>query len=235
MLLASRKAQVKRFVYVSSSEVYGTARSVPMTEQHPAFPLTVYGASKLAGECYTRAFHETYGLGTVIIRPFNAYGPRCHHEGDSGEVIPKFMLRCMAGRDMVVFGNGTQTRDFTYVADTAGAILQAGLVDQAVGKTVNVGSGQEICIADLAREVAAAVGNTEAHIRHDHPRPGDVLRLCADPRTACELLGFQARVTLAEGLGLLRDWYLAQRTEPEVLLQRETVHNWLTAGARSDV
>ena len=88
VLLAAKEESVRRFVYVSSSEVYGTARFVPMSENHPTFPMTVYGASKLAGECYARAFYETYGYATVVVRPFNAYGPRAHHEGDSGEVIP---------------------------------------------------------------------------------------------------------------------------------------------------
>src|SRR5262249_11966755 len=96
LLEAARRADVPRFVYVSSSEVYGTARWAPMTEEHPTFPMTVYGSAKLAGECYTRAYYESYGYPTVVVRPFNAFGPRSHHEGDSGEVIPKFMLRCMA-------------------------------------------------------------------------------------------------------------------------------------------
>lgn len=87
LLNASRSIGVKRFVYVSSSEVYGTARTAPITEDHPTLPMTVYGASKLAGEAYTRAFWETYRYPSVVLRPFNAYGPRCHHEGDSGEVI----------------------------------------------------------------------------------------------------------------------------------------------------
>ena len=107
LLAACRAAGVPRFVYVSSSEVYGTAKRVPMSEDHPAFPCTVYGASKLAGECFARAYHRTYGYPTVVVRPFNTYGPRSHHEGDSGEVIPKFMLRCLAGLPMVVFGDGT--------------------------------------------------------------------------------------------------------------------------------
>ena len=97
LLAQARKAGVRRFVYVSTSEVYGTARWTPMTEEHPTYPMTVYGSSKLAGECYARAFYETYGYATVVVRPFNTYGPRCHHEGDSGEVIPKFMLRAIAG------------------------------------------------------------------------------------------------------------------------------------------
>ena len=108
--------------------------AAPLTEEHPTFPMTVYGASKLAGECYTRAFWNTYQYPTVILRPFNAYGPRCHHEGDSGEVIPKFMLRCLAGKPMVIFGDGTQTRDFTYVGDTASGILAAG-ISGCLGRT----------------------------------------------------------------------------------------------------
>src|SRR5207247_6543168 len=153
VLEEAKKADVQRLVYVSSSEVYGTARRVPMTEDHPTFPMTVYGAAKLAGECYTRAFHETYGYPTLVVRPFNAFGPRCHHEGDSGEVIPKFMLRCLAGRPLVVFGDGTQTRDFTDVRDTARGILQAGFGEAAIGETLNLGQGSEIRINDLAREV----------------------------------------------------------------------------------
>src|SRR5205807_7636135 len=184
--------------------VYGTARWAPMTEEHPTFPMTVYGAAKLAGECYTRAFHRTYGYPTVVVRPFNAYGPRCHHEGDSGEVIPKFLLRAMAGQPLVIFGDGTQTRDFTYVEDTARGILSCGMTDAAVGHTINLGNGCEITINDLAREIIKTVGASSMQIVHDQPRPGDVLRLCADSRRAGELLGFAPKVTLSEGLSRLK-------------------------------
>src|SRR6185369_328854 len=141
LLGASRDAGVPRFVYVSSSEVYGTARWAPMTEEHPTCPHTVYGGSKLAGESYTRAYHDTYGYPTVVVRPFNTFGPRSHHEGDSGEVIPKFLLRCLAGRPLIVFGDGTQTRDFQFVSDTARGIILAGEDDRAIGATINLGSG----------------------------------------------------------------------------------------------
>ena len=226
LLSMARTVGVKRFVYVSSSEVYGSAQHVPMMEEHPTFPMTVYGASKLAGECYARAFYRTYGYPTIVVRPFNTYGPRCHHEGDSGEVIPKFLLRCMAGRPMVIFGGGTQTRDFTYVSDIARGVLMAGSADKAVGETINLGSGREISINELTRKVSEVAGRTEAPVSHDDPRPGDVLRLCADITKARQLLGFEPKVTLHEGLNKLRDWYLSLGQSPEVLLEQEIVRNW---------
>jgi UDP-glucose 4-epimerase len=226
LLNTARSSGVKRFVYVSSSEVYGTARTTPITEDHPTLPMTVYGASKLAAEAYTRAFWETYRYPTIVLRPFNAYGPRCHHEGDSGEVIPKFMLRCLAGRPMVVFGDGTQTRDFTFVGDTAGGILAAGLSDSSVGETINLGSGKEIQVRELANTVAQVLGRSHADITHVEPRPGDVRRLLADSSKAKRLLGFQPSVSLRDGLTLLRDWYDSQGKSPEELLEREVVRNW---------
>jgi UDP-glucose 4-epimerase len=235
LLVAARAANVKRFVHVSTSEVYGTARWVPMTEEHPTFPTTVYGASKLAGECYARAFHRTYGYPTVVVRPFNTYGPRCHHEGDSGEVIPKFILRCMARRPMIVLGDGRQTRDFTYVSDTARGILMAGFAEYAVGQTINLGSGCELTISELALQVASIVGHPKAEVLHREPRPGDTLRLCADTTMARRLLGFEPRVSLPQGLTMLRDWYLALGLSPDVLLEQASVRNWELDGEMTDV
>jgi len=226
LLNAARTNGVKRFVYVSSSEVYGTARTAPITEEHPTLPMTVYGASKLAGEAYTRAFWETYRYPTVVLRPFNAYGPRCHHEGDSGEVIPKFMLRCLAGKPMVIFGDGTQTRDFTFVGDTAGGILAAALSDASIGQTVNLGSGKEIQVRELANTIAQTLGRPNAEIIQVEPRPGDVLRLLADSSKAKRLLNFEPTVSLRDGITRLRDWYRSQGKSPEELLEREVVRNW---------
>lgn len=232
LLAAARKQRVRRFVYVSTSEVYGSARSVPMTEEHPVFPLTVYGASKLAGECYSRAFHASYGFPAVVVRPFNAYGPRCHHEGDSGEVIPRFLLRCLAGRPMVVFGDGHQTRDFTYVSDTARGIALAGLPDEAVGRTINLGSGSEISINDLVGQIAEVVGRLNPSVIHDDARPGDVRRLYAHVGRADELLGFKPRVSLTEGLARLKDWYLSSGKSAQKLLEEEVLHNWEASETR---
>lgn len=226
LLNAARTNGVKRFVYVSSSEVYGTARMAPITEEHPTLPMTVYGASKLAGEAYTRAFWETYRYPTVVLRPFNAYGPRCHHEGDSGEVIPKFMLRCLAGKPMVIFGDGTQTRDFTFVGDTAGGILAAALSDASVGQTINLGSGKEIQVRELASTIAQTLGRPNAEIIQVEPRPGDVLRLLADSSKAKRLLNFEPTVSLRDGITRLRDWYRSQGKSPEELLEHEVVRNW---------
>jgi UDP-glucose 4-epimerase len=232
LLAAARQADVPRFVYVSSSEIYGGVESTPIlgdaiSEDHPAFPCTVYGGSKLAGESYARAYFRTYGYPTVVVRPFNTYGPRSHHEGDSGEVIPKFLLRCLAGRPMIVFGDGSQSRDFTFVSDTAAGILLAGEHPKAVGETINIGSGTDVTIADLARTVAAVTGRLDAEIVHDEPRPGDVYRLIADVSRARALLGFAPRVSMSEGLQHLLKWYRDQKQSAEELLEQEVVRNWI--------
>jgi UDP-glucose 4-epimerase len=227
LLALAREKKVKRFVYVSSSEVYGSARSVPMSEEHPTFPRHVYGAAKLAAECYTRAFYESYQFPTVVIRPFNTYGPRCHHEGDSGEVIPKFILRCLAGLPMIIFSDGKQTRDFTYVSDTAHGILLAGQADQAIGETINLGNNLEISINELSQTVASVTGCPNLQTQYEPPRPGDTGRLLADVTKAKKMLGFQPKVSLRQGIEEIRDWYLSMKVSPAKLLESEIVHNWI--------
>src|SRR5208283_125128 len=215
--------------------IYGTSRLAvatgPIAEDHPTCPMTIYGASKLAGEAHTRAFWHQFRFPTVVVRPFNAYGPRCHHEGDSGEVIPRFMLRCLAGQPMVIFGDGKQTRDFTFVSDTAAGILAAGLSDSSVGQTINLGSGNEIRISRLAKMVALVLGRPDAEIIYDEPRPGDVVRLQCDSSKAKKLLGFKTTVKLRDGLIRLRDWYASQGKSAEELLTQEVLLNWEPPGS----
>jgi UDP-glucose 4-epimerase len=195
-----------------------------MTESHPTLPTTPYGAAKLAGEAYVRAYHLSYGLGGVIVRPFNAYGPRCHHEGDSGEVIPKFLLRAHAGLPLHVFGDGEQTRDFTYVSDTARGILLAGSAPAAVGRTINLGSGREVSINTLARMIAP-----DTVVLHESERPGDVRRMVADSTLARDVLGYEPRIELEDGLARVAKWYEDSKASTEELLRQEVTQNWLRA------
>ena len=127
---------------------------------------------------------------------------------------------------MTVFGDGTQTRDFTYVSDSARGIMLAGTRDAAVGKTINLGSGHEVTINDLAHAVAQTTGRRDAQVVHDDPRPGDVRRLCADMSQARDLLGYETRIPLGEGLKHLLEWYRAQGASPDELLRNEVVRNW---------
>ena len=224
MLQTAWEHRVKRFVYCASSEIYGTAVAVPMTEEHPTHPCTVYGASKLAGEAYARAFFLTHGMDTVVVRPFNTFGPRSHYEGDAGELIPKFIVRALHDRPLLMFGDGSQTRDFTYVADTASAILHAAESPQTKGAAFNIGSQFEISVAKVGKKVLALVGGSSS-METTKSRPGDVLRLFADSTVFRATTGWQPSTEFDDGLQKTIDWFRSQDREVG-LVDSEVAFNW---------
>lgn len=231
-LQAAREAGVRRFIYVSSSEVYGSARDTraAIDEEHPLLPTTPYGASKAAGELYTEAFRRSYGLRTTVVRPFNSYGPRSHAAGPYGEVIPRFVARILAGEPPVIFGDGTQTRDFTYVEDTALGIVSAAS-DTLVGETVNVARGREVSIALLAETLIRICGARDLRPVHVDPRPGDVHRHLGATAKAERLMGFRAHIDLEEGLSRYMAW--VRKWGIEVTAREASSPNWQAIPTRA--
>lgn len=225
VLEASRARGVERFVYCSSSEVYGNASSGPLCEDTTVCaPTTVYGAAKLVGELYTLAYLRTYGLPAVVVRPFNAFGPREHDEGVLAEVIPRFLIRILNGEAPVIFGDGSQGRDFTYVADTARALWQAAHSDRAVGATINIGWGRMIRVGEIADNLIRLTGRNDLKAEHGPERPGDIHSLIANTFKAKEMLGFVPEVEFAEGLRRYVDWFCEKRDVSR--LSRQPVQNW---------
>lgn len=225
VLNAALENKVKRFVYVSSSEVYGTGFKVPMDENHPLNPRTIYGASKLAGEYYSLAYWRTYGLPTVVIRPFNTYGYNEHFEGPYGEVIPRFVVRALNGLPLQIFGDGKQTRDFTFVTDTVRGIFAVAEKFWTTGQVYNVARGEEVSIIDLAKKVLKTL-KVKVPIEHLSPRPGDVLRHYADTSLVKQEIGFEAKMGIDEGLVEYVKWFKKTIPNSKDALKFYETENW---------
>ncbi|HEX2038312.1 MAG TPA: NAD-dependent epimerase/dehydratase family protein [Acidimicrobiales bacterium] len=197
VLEAARAGGARRVVLASSSSVYGSAAALPTPETAEPRPASPYAVSKLAGEHYARVHAELFGLSTVSLRLFNAYGPGQSPEGPYAQLVPRVLDALRRGDRPVVFGDGTQSRDLVYVGDVARAVLAAAATD-AVG-VVNIGSGRATSVLDVIAAATRAMGvRGEPHFLP--ARPGDVPHTCADPRRAAALLGWRATVPLEEGL-----------------------------------
>lgn len=227
-LMAAKSAGVRRFVYCSSSEVYGNtaAGGGVLSEESPRVPTTVYGASKLVGEHYTLAYHQSYGLQGMVLRPFNTYGPRAHVTGPYGEVIPRFAVWIRSGRRPVILGDGRQTRDYTYVEDTVACMIAAAECDALVGDSVNIARGEEVSVLELARTLSDLEGKPVAP-EHAEPRPGDIRRLGADIGKYRRLVGPPPTTPLRAGLARYLGWLEEQAPDYEALAQSLSTKNWL--------
>jgi UDP-glucose 4-epimerase len=225
VLRAAAAQGARRLLYCSSSEVYGTATQVPLPEECAFRPQTIYGASKLAGEYYAQVFHRSGWLETVVARPHNTYGPRAHYALDRGELIPRLIVRALAGLPAVIFGDGTQTRDFTYVEETAQYLAALMAAGSAAGGTFSVCRGEEVAIKDVASQIARLAGLERAPLFLP-PRPQDVLRLLGDPSRLRHLLGRSPAIGIGEGLARTVDWYRRNVPITESVLASMQPENW---------
>jgi UDP-glucose 4-epimerase len=208
-----RTGRYQTLVHFSSSEVYGTAQSVPMDEDHPLEPSTPYAASKAAGDHVALSYQRAFGLDVAIVRPFNCYGPR-QNEGAYAGVIPVVARRALRGEPVTIHGDGSQTRDFTFVSDLVDAAVRVYEVSATRGIVLNVASGREVAISTLVETLLGVLG-TDVPVVHDAPRPGDVRRHCGSVDRAAELIGFRPWRALEQGLVETMAWYRELLAEPE--------------------
>ena len=205
LLDAIRITPVERFILISSSEVYGTAESDPMTEDHPLNPRSPYAGTKAGGDRLAYSYWCTYGLPITIIRPFNNYGPFQHPE----KVIPRFIIQALTDQPLTIHGNGIASRDWLHVFDTAEAITAAceAPLDAIVGKTINVATGIDESVEEIADAILDILGKPPALKHHITDRPGQVDRHIGSTGKALELLGWRSSIPFSDGLERTVRWY----------------------------
>jgi nucleoside-diphosphate-sugar epimerase len=213
VLVASRDAGVKRVVYAGSSSVYGDTPTLPKHEGMTPNPLSPYALQKLVGEEYCRMFTRLYGLETVTIRYFNVFGPRQDPGSPYSGVISLFATALLESRRPTIYGDGEQTRDFTYVANVVAGVLKACEARDANGQTINVATGSRMSLNELLKVMNRLVGTSMEPLRQE-PRTGDVKDSQADISKAKSLLGYQPTVSSEEGLKRTLEWYRSERAAP---------------------
>jgi len=209
VLVAARDESVKRVVYAGSSSAYGDTPTLPKEESMKPEPLSPYAISKLTGEYYCQVFYPLYGLETVVLRYFNVFGPRQDPESQYAAVIPKFLAALMNGESPTIYGDGEQSRDFTFVENVVEANLLATMAEGAAGKVFNLACGERITVNQLAEAIKRELGSG-IDFTYAASRPGDVKHSLADITRARSTLGFEPKVTTAEGLRRTVAWYVAQ-------------------------
>ena len=206
LLVAARDAGVRRLVYAGSSSAYGDTEVLPKREDMPANPMSPYALQKLVGEQYLQMFMRLYGLDTVTTRYFNVFGPRQDPSSPYSGVIALFTSRLLAGLPAVITGDGTQTRDFTYIDNVVDGVLRAATTPDAAGRVINIATGRQISIKQLAQTIQGLLGSN-LPLQYAEPRAGDVRDSLADIELARKVLGYEPVVSFEEGLQRTVDWY----------------------------
>lgn len=207
LLLAARDQKVRRVVYAASSSAYGDQPELPKREDMKPAPLSPYAVGKLVGEYYGQVFTNVYGLETVSLRYFNVFGPRQDPGSQYSGVISRFMSALVNGEQPIIYGDGGQSRDFTFVSNVVDANLRAAESADAVGKVINVANGRQVTLNELLEIMKNVTGKSTAAARYEPLRVGDVRHSLADISLARSLLGYEPRVGLEEGLRLTFDWW----------------------------
>ncbi|MBA2647559.1 MAG: SDR family oxidoreductase [Pyrinomonadaceae bacterium] len=211
LLLAARDAGVRRLVYAASSSAYGDQPTLPKIETMRPEPLSPYAVAKLVGEYYCQVWTRSYAFETVCLRYFNVFGPRQDPSSQYSGVISRFIDALMTDTRPVIYGDGEQSRDFTYVANVVEANMRAAETTRGVGEVINVANGQRITLNELLGTMKKITGKTEVEAEYRESRVGDVKHSLADITQARDLLGYESKVGLEEGLRLTLDWWKGSR------------------------